>query len=101
MIRKFLARMKVRQTRGAAWLQIILNVGIITANIKLFYPEASIYVYGICAFAWMLMTTSIGFVDEFRGIWKDEQEYTMEIITPTFARIDKNTKEILEEMRKK
>jgi len=101
MTRKLLARMKVRQTRGASWLQIIINVGIITANVKLFYPEASAYVYAFCAVVWIFATTAIGFVDEFRGIWKHEQEYIMETITPTFARIDKNVNAIIEEMKKK
>ena len=97
----FLARMKVRQTRGSAWLSLLISIGVITANIKLFFEEAGLGTYIIVAVAWVVATTIIGFADEFKGIWKREMDYSTKVINPVFARIDENTKKILKEMREK
>ena len=73
----------------------------ITANIKLFFPEAGLGMYIIVAVVWLVATTIIGFGDEFKGIWKREMNYSTKVINPVFARIDENTKKILKEMREK
>ena len=92
----FLARMKVRQTRGSAWLSLLISIGVITANIKLFFPEAGLGTYIVVGIAWVAATTIIGFGDEFKGIWKREMDYSTKVINPVFARIDDNVKKLLE-----
>ena len=96
----FVARMKTRQARGASWLIFIINLGVITANVKLFFPNASIDMYIGVAIVWLIGTTIMGYIDEFKGIWKIEHAYLTETINPVFARIDENTKKILKEMEK-
>ena len=96
----FLARMKVRQTRGSAWLSLLISIGVITANIKLFFPEASLGTYIVVGIVWVAATTIIGFADEFKGIWKREMDYSTKVINPVFARIDEGVQELLEEKNK-
>ena len=95
----FLARMKVRQTRGSTWLSLLISIGVITANIKLFFPKAGLGMYIIVAIAWVVATTIIGFADEFKGIWKREMDYSTKVINPVFARIDEGVKKLLEEKK--
>ena len=97
----FVARMKTRQSRGASWLLFFINLGVITANVKLFFPDTGMITYIFCAIAWFIGTTIIGYIDEFKGIWKIEHAYLTETINPVFARIDENTKKILKEMEKR
>ena len=98
---KLVARMKTRQARGASWFTFIINLGVITANVKLFFPDTSMSTYIICAAVWLTGTTIVGYIDEFKGIWRHEYEYVTETINPVFGRMDQNIKKILKEMEKK
>ena len=81
MITKTLAAFKARQSRGGAWVQIILNMGIITANAALF--EEYFRVVGISLSMTIVIgivgyiggTIVIGFLDERYGLWRYENEY--------------------------
>ena len=82
---KFLAAFKARQTRGGSWVQLALNLGIITANIKLF--QSSFESFGISIttmlvlgiFGYVFGTICIGFLDEKYGIWQHESEFNSNI----------------------
>ena len=80
---------------------LLINMGVITANIKLFFPKASITVYVLVGIGWVLITTIIGFIDEFKGIWKREQDYITKQVNPVFSRIDENVKKLIEMEKKK
>jgi hypothetical protein len=75
------ARIKARQWRGALWVQFIMNIGIITANVALFYDW--IEQFGIslrmalfvAVVAYLIGTVVIGYIDEVHGVWQQEQEY--------------------------
>ena len=97
----FMARMKLRQARGGSWLTILINMGVISMNIKLFFPNADIVVYVLVGICWLLLTTSMGFIDEFKGIWKREQNYVTKNVNPVFGRIDENVKKLIEMEKKK
>ncbi|HEY3274367.1 MAG TPA: hypothetical protein VGJ92_11420, partial [Methanocella sp.] len=86
--RRRLTTLKMRYARGSSWVGIILTLGIITANLKLFEPFivtllpswlpmqaviiGSVPVYfGACYL--------IGWIDEKKGIWKSENTYGWEV----------------------
>lgn len=94
----FLARMKLRQTRGSSYFQILVNIGVITANIKLFVPDAGISTYLIAAGMWVVATTALGFIDEFYGVWKDELSYGTGIVNPFFLQMSEQLERIEEKM---
>lgn len=96
---RFIARFKARQTRGSAWVQLILNMGIITANIKLFqswFESFGISLEVMLAFGvlgYLFGTIAIGFLDEQYGVWQHENEYNSNL-NPVLRKIQKNQDEI-------
>lgn len=90
----FLARMKLRQTRGASYFQVIVNIGIITANIRLFVPGAGLWVYALAAAGWLGMTTALGYLDEFYGLWKEELAYGSGAVNPFFLQMSERIESI-------
>jgi hypothetical protein len=86
--RRRLTTLKMRYARGSSWLGIILSIGIITANLKLFEP----FILGFLP-SWIPMQAVIlssipgyfiacyliGWVDEKKGIWKHENTYGWEV----------------------
>jgi hypothetical protein len=104
-----LARLKARQTRGGAWVQLFLNIGIITANVKLF--ESWYTTYGIsiqsmliaCTFGYVAGTILIGYIDEKYGIWTSENEYNSQLnpITMGIQNSLSHIKEELDELKEK
>lgn len=96
-----LARMKLRQTRGASYFQVVVNLGVITANIRLFVPDAGIPVYLLAAALWVVATVGIGYLDEFYGIWKAELAYGSSAVNPFFTdmarRIERIEREVARE----
>ena len=86
--RRSLTTLKMRYARGSSWIGIILTLGIITANLKLFedfiipflpswLPMQAVIVgsvpvyFGACYL--------IGWIDERKGIWKHENSYGWEV----------------------
>ncbi len=86
--RRRLTTLKMRYARGSSWIGIILTLGIITANLKLFedfiipflpawLPMQAVIVgsvpvyFGACYL--------IGWIDERKGIWKNENSYGWEV----------------------
>ena len=94
MILPFLARMKLRQTRGSSYFQILVNIGVITANIRLFIPNADIIIYILAAFLWVIATTVLGYIDEFYGIWKEELSYGSGAVNPFFFQMSERIENI-------
>jgi predicted membrane channel-forming protein YqfA (hemolysin III family) len=94
------ARFKARQSRGGAWIQMILNIGIITANIALFknwfesfgVSLGTMLVIGVVAY--LLGTVLIGFFDEHYGIWQHENDFNTNL-NPFMINLDKKIEEIL------
>lgn len=80
---------------------LLINMGVISMNIKLFFPNANIVVYVLVGIGWLILTTVMGYIDEFKGIWKREQDYITKEVNPVFARIDENVKELIEMEKKK
>lgn len=78
---RFIAKLKARQARGGAWVQLILNIGIITANIALFkdwFESFGISLRTMLiagAGGYILGTMFVGYLDERYGVWKYENEY--------------------------
>ena len=86
--RRSLTTLKMRYARGSSWIGIFITLGVITANLKLFEPfivsllpswlpmqaviVASVPLYfGACYL--------IGWLDERKGIWKNENSYGWEV----------------------
>jgi len=94
-ITRFVARFKARQARGGAWVQLLLNIGIITANIKLF--ESWFESFGISlstmlaigVFGYLFGTITIGFLDERYGVWQHENAYNSNL-NPVMRKIQEN-----------
>ena len=84
MIKTTLARFKARQARGGSWVQLVLNIGIITANIKLFQSWFESWGISlttaliIAVFGYVFGTICIGSLDE-RFLWQEEMEYNSTI----------------------
>lgn len=97
----FLARMKLRQTRGSSYFQFVVNVGIITANIRLFIPDASLLVYLAAAVGWLVATTALGYIDEFYGIWKEELAYGSSTVNPFFLQMSERIERIEKNVNKR
>jgi hypothetical protein len=86
--RRRLTTLKMRYARGSSWIGIILTLGIITANLKLFEP----FIVSVIP-AWLPMQAIIlasvpayffacyliGWIDERKGIWKSENTYGWEV----------------------
>ena len=75
------ARIKARQWRGALWVQFILNIGIITASVALFYDWIEQFGVSlrmalfIAVVVYLVGTVLIGYFDEVHGVWPEEQEH--------------------------
>jgi len=117
-IRRKLAAWRMRQSRGAMWLQFLINIGVITANIKLFQEtiiyytgitiDSMIYVYILAVVLYFMASFSIGYIDERYGIWQQENEYCTFTITPQMqdmhnkvTAIGKKVDRLIEVMEKK
>lgn len=96
----FLARMKLRQTRGSSYFQILINIGVITTNIRLFIPDATLIVYVGAAVGWVFLTTVLGYCDEFYGIWKAEMSYASGAVNPFLQNMSNKLDEINEKVTK-
>jgi hypothetical protein len=98
-IRNVLAAAKMRYSRGTSWIQFLLNLGIITANIKMF--ETYINQMGmtvgqaiaISLPTYIIFSYLIGYADEKWGVWKEEQNFAYDI-TPRMTEFFKESKEI-------
>lgn len=106
-MKSLLTALKMRYSRGSSWLQILLNLGIITANIKLFEDFFKIWlglnstVLIIIAIPlYIIVCYGIGFFDEKKGIWKSENDYSFEM-TPAMRDTISRVKEIHDVMCKK
>jgi hypothetical protein len=86
--RRRLTTLKMRYARGSSWIGIILTLGIITANLKLFeqfivgflpawLPMQAVIVGSVPAY--FLACYVIGWLDERKGIWKNENSYGWEV----------------------
>jgi hypothetical protein len=90
-IRRYIGKMKARQTRGGGWMQMLINIGVISANIKLFesvIPVSIPVAIGIGAVGYVALTVYIGYLDEQYGIWKEEAEYNSSTVNPVLKRMD-------------
>jgi hypothetical protein len=86
--RRRLTALKMRYARGSSWIGIFLTLGIITANLKLFepfiisllpswLPMQAVIVASIPSY--FLACYLIGWIDERKGIWKNENTYGWEV----------------------
>lgn len=108
--RRSLTTLKMRYARGSSWIGIILTLGIITANLKLFEP----FIVSLLP-AWLPMQAVIvisipayfgacyliGWIDETRGIWKTESTYGYEVSPESMEMIQtiRLMREYIEEQR--
>ena len=108
--RRRLTTLKMRYSRGSSWLGILLSLGIITANLKLFEP----FIVGFLP-AWLPMQGVIvgsivgyfvgcyviGWADERKGIWKNENTYGWEVSPESMELITtiRMMREYIEEQR--
>jgi len=90
--------MKLRQTRGSSYFQILVNLGVITANIKLFVPDAGLAMYVGFGVGWIIVTTVLGYLDEFYGIWKAELAYGSGAVNPFFQNMSDKLDKIDEKL---
>lgn len=99
---EFLARMKARQTRGGSWIQFLLNIGVVTANIALFsdwldsigIPAKTALI--AAPIGYVVATVVIGYIDEFYGIWQDENEYNSKL-NPFLTKLKKQVEDLQKE----
>ena len=95
---RIIARAKLLQSRGGSWVYFITNIGVITANIALFKEHLTwtglslTQLLVIGAFAYFALTLGIGVIDEYLGIWKQENDYSALQLTsyanPMVTKID-------------
>lgn len=104
-IPRMFARFKARQSRGGSWVQLFLNIGIITANIALFQDWFNQFgislgeMLVVGAVGYVLLTIAIGFVDEQHGIWQHENEYNSSL-NPFMREILDGQREIKEILKR-
>jgi|AGTN01.2.fsa_nt_gi hypothetical protein len=100
--RRRLTTLKMRYARGSSWIGIILTLGIITANLKLFedfitgflpswLPMQAVIVGSVPTY--FLACYFIGWIDERKGIWKSENSYGWEV-TPESMELISSIREI-------
>lgn len=101
-LRRLLSRTKVRQSRGGSWIQILFNMGIITANVALFSDQfakiglTELQAIAILCPAYIIGTFMLGFMDERYGIWQYEKEFDMSL-NPFMRNIRDKVEKISEE----
>ena len=108
--RRRLTTLKMRYGRGSSWIGIILTLGIITANLKLFetfivgllpswLPMQAVILTSIPAYFGACYV--IGWIDEKKGIWKSENTYGWEVSPESMELIItiRMMKEYIEEQR--
>lgn len=93
-IRNLLTEIKMLYSRGSSWSGYIVNLGVVTANIKLFegviidlisplgIPIQAVYV--VAVFGYIGGNILVGGLDKRWGIWKNENDYILKI-TPEWA----------------
>ncbi len=100
---KLFARLKARQTWGGAWVQLFLNIGIITANIALFsewFDQHGISTTSLLIVApavYVIGTIAIGYFDEQKGIWQHELEFSSNL-NPVMRDIQDRLKSLQERL---
>jgi len=100
------ARFKARQSRGGSWVQLFLNIGIITANIALFkhwfesFGISLTTMLAIGAVGYVIITITIGYIDERHGVWQHENEYNSNL-NPIMRKIQNSQFEIKALLNKK
>jgi hypothetical protein len=99
-MRKHIVDLKQYYTRGGTWFSYMFQLGILTANAKLFegffldtfgWGVGTTVVIGIVGY--IISATVIGGVDYKLGIWKDENTWTWNA-TPAAKEMSENVKEI-------
>jgi hypothetical protein len=103
----FLARIKVYYGRGSSWLQIIINLGIITANIKLFestiiglgLPVSMTVMYAAAILSYLLASVIIGLLDAKIGVWQPENDMAW-VLTPMANNLCNQVNEIHGDIKK-
>jgi hypothetical protein len=102
-IRRYIGKMKARQSRGSGWMQMLINIGVISANIKLFegaIPVSLPVALVVGGIGYVVLTVYIGYFDEIYGIWKEETEFNSSTVNPVTQRIDQGVKRIEERLTK-
>ncbi|OPY25898.1 MAG: hypothetical protein A4E28_02862 [Methanocella sp. PtaU1.Bin125] len=108
--RRRLTTLKMRYARGSSWIGIILTLGIITANLKLFeefiisflpswLPMQAVIIASVPAYFGACYL--IGWIDERKGIWKSENSYGWEVTPESMELIAtiRMMREYIEEQR--
>lgn len=96
MIRKILGRNKRRYARGTEYAGVLL---LLTANAKLFqefFNSIGVGLIGgffLLAFAYAIGCWMAGFIDEFWGIWKEENDHSW-VVTPMADKLCKDVEDI-------
>jgi hypothetical protein len=102
--RRILSRTKVRQSRGSGWVQIVFNMGIITANVALFevqFAEIGLSEFQAIALlcsSYIVGTVVIGYLDEKYGIWQFENEFNTNL-NPFFRKIREEVEDIQDRIK--
>lgn len=92
---------KMRYLRGTTWIQMLLNLGIITANLKLFENFFQNWLglnitqmVMISIPSYIFLSYLIGALDERYGIWKHENDYQSYVVTPVIRDLANSIKKI-------
>lgn len=106
-IKSFAAKIKVRYVRGTAWLNFIIQFGIISTNIWIFQkwlPEwlPVFWAYWIAFALYIVLCYAIGHMDEIWGIWELENTYGTQMSPHTVSLLTHvtNIEKILEDYKK-
>ena len=77
---------RLRVNRGMTWVQDFKNVFYAAAFFKIFgLPLEWLPGFIIVAYVFVYL---LGYLDEIRGVWKIENEYTSQHLNPFFKRLD-------------
>lgn len=101
MMRSFVVNIKQYYTRGSTWFNYVFQVGIITANAKLFesffrdwFGWDVMQTIAIGVAGYVIVATIIGGLDLHFGIWKQENDWVWNA-TPAARQLSEDVKKLV------
>lgn len=104
MMRDFIVNVKQYYTRGSTWFSYLFQIGIITANAKLFEEFFHIWfgwnvmqTIAVGVVGYITVATIIGGLDLHYGIWKQENDWVWNS-TPEARQMSENVRKLVKEL---
>ncbi len=86
-------KFRMRYQRGLSWVADVKYILALAITLKV-YNIPDFFIFPVSAVG-LASIYILGYIDEHRGIWKQEQEFLASEINPVLSRMDKGVEKLL------